>query len=138
MGIPFRDGQRPAFRHRTEAGQHLAKGLQSYANRSDVLVVGLPRGGIPVAFEVARALHAPLDICKSQHPRELIVAIPVAPREVCQMLADEVDRVVCLATPSPFYAIALWYENFSQTSDAEVCDLLAPQSQNISLVPSPA
>jgi putative phosphoribosyl transferase len=50
------------FRNRTEAGQILARRLQQYGNRSDVLVLGLPRGGVPVAFEVARELNAPLDV----------------------------------------------------------------------------
>jgi putative phosphoribosyl transferase len=54
--------QRQRFRDRTEAGQLLAAKLGIYANRSDVLVLGLARGGIPVAFEIARALRAPLDI----------------------------------------------------------------------------
>ena len=50
------------FRNRTEAGQELAKRLAKYANRSDVLVLALPRGGVPVGYEVARALNAPLDV----------------------------------------------------------------------------
>src|SRR5438105_4985034 len=50
------------FRDRTEAGQQLAAELGAYADRHDVLVFALPRGGVPVAFEVARALHAPLDV----------------------------------------------------------------------------
>lgn len=49
------------FQNRTEAGQELARQLMHYANRPDVLVLGLPRGGVPVAAVVARALHAPLD-----------------------------------------------------------------------------
>ena len=49
------------FRNRTEAGRVLAQELRAYANRDDVIVLALPRGGVPVAFEVARALHAPLD-----------------------------------------------------------------------------
>ena len=202
------------FRNRTEAGRLLAKRLKpTYANRSDVLVLGLPRGGVPVADEVAKVLHAPLDICivrklgvpghkelamgaiatggimllnealvrelkisqkaleqvaareqqelerrervyrgersapdlshrtiilvddgiatgstikaaistiKQQQPERIIVAVPVAPPEVCQELKEEVDEVVCLLTPEWLCAIGLWYDDFSPTTDAEV------------------
>jgi predicted phosphoribosyltransferase len=54
MPVPFRD--------RTEAGALLAQKLGRYANRSDVLILALPRGGVPVALEVAKALNAPLDV----------------------------------------------------------------------------
>jgi putative phosphoribosyl transferase len=50
------------FANRTEAGQELALCLRTYANRDDVIVLGAPRGGVPVAFEVATALKAPLDV----------------------------------------------------------------------------
>jgi putative phosphoribosyl transferase len=54
------------FRDREEAGRKLAEQLHAYANRTDVIVLGIPRGGVPVAFEVARALDAPLDIFVSR------------------------------------------------------------------------
>lgn len=50
------------FATRRKAGEELAIKLAEYANRSDVLVLGLPRGGVPVAYEVAKALRAPLDV----------------------------------------------------------------------------
>src|SRR5436189_4597831 len=53
--------QRP-FRDRREAGRFLATKLAAYTHRPDVLVLALPRGGVPVAYEVAKALHVPLDV----------------------------------------------------------------------------
>src|SRR5947209_12583559 len=52
----------PRYQNRTHAGQVLADRLSAYADRPDVLVLGLARGGVPVAYEVAKALHAPLDV----------------------------------------------------------------------------
>jgi len=52
----------PRFRDRADAGRQLAAQLLTYANRPDVLILALPRGGVPVAFEVAQALHTPLDV----------------------------------------------------------------------------
>ncbi len=205
------------FRNRTEAGKLLASRLTQYADRTDVLVLGLPRGGVPVAFEIAAKLKAPLDIClvrklgfpgnkevamgaiasggvrilnddllselnisqktieevtaqelkelqrrdrvyrgdriaptighqiiilvddglatgstmraaiaglKLQNPQRIVVAVPVSSVDAYQEISDEVDEVVCLKMPEPFYAIGLWYENFAQTSDIEVCELL--------------
>lgn len=54
------------FQDREEAGRKLAEQLRAYANRNDVIVLGIPRGGVPVAYEVARALNAPLDIFVSR------------------------------------------------------------------------
>src|SRR2546427_10072101 len=50
------------FRDRSDAGHHLAERLTAYAGRHDVIVLGLPRGGVPVAFEIAQELDAPLDV----------------------------------------------------------------------------
>jgi predicted phosphoribosyltransferase len=202
---------------RKDAGKQLAGKLADYANRSDVLVLGLPRGGVPVAYEVARALHAPLDVfvvrklgvpgyeelamgaiatggvrvlneevvdalqipqeeidavaaeerlelqrrerlyrddrtapevrgktviliddglatgatmraavaaLRQLGPSRIVVAVPVASPETCAELRGEVDDLVCGATPEPFHAVGLWYDQFSQTSDEEVHDLL--------------
>src|SRR3989449_1255644 len=57
-----RDMKPQFFRDRSDAGRLLAAKLAAYANRPDVLVLALPRGGVPVAYEVARALDAPLDV----------------------------------------------------------------------------
>ena len=58
--------EEPIFRGRREAGRELARRLQKYTGRQDLLVLGIPRGGLPVAFEVASALKAPLDIFVSR------------------------------------------------------------------------
>lgn len=213
------------FRNRTEAGQLLAKKLTPYANRTDVLVLGLPRGGVPIAYEIAKSLNVPLDIClvrklgapgnrelamgaiatggimvlnddvveslsvsqetiakvvaleekelerrdrayrgarpfpdvqgraillvddgiatgatlraaiatlRQQQPASIIVAIPVAPLSTYNELKAEVDEVVCLATPEHFYSISIWYDEFRQTTDEEVRELLEKQSSAIS------
>jgi len=205
------------FRDRHDAGRLLAGALGSYAGRDDVLVLALPRGGVPVGYEVARALGAPLDVMqvrklgvpgreelamgaiasggvrilsegvveslgipdrviatvaaaeeeeldrreriyregrpfpevrgrtvilvddglatgstmraaaaalRAQGAGRLVAAVPVAPKETCGALRDVVDDVVCAVTPEPFVAVGEWYEDFSQTSDAEVRDLL--------------
>jgi len=204
------------FRDRAEAGCALAAELSNYENRNDVIVLALPRGGVPVAFEVARALGAPLDVflvrklgvpgheeyamgaiaeggamvlsedvieqlaipqravqavvqreraelerrarlyrngpppklrgrtvilvddglatgssmraavaaLRSLDPASIVVAVPVAARETCEALRNEADEVVCARTPEPFHAVGLWYEDFEQTSDEEVGELL--------------
>ncbi|HEV2580438.1 MAG TPA: phosphoribosyltransferase [Ktedonobacteraceae bacterium] len=214
-------GQR--FRDRTEAGQLLATRLAAYANRPNVLILALPRGGVPVAFEVARALHAPLDVIivrklgvpgeeelalgaiasggvrvlnddvvralalsdevidtaaareqqeverrerlyrgdrpayevrgrtvilvddgiatgatmraavvavRQQQPARIIIAVPVAASATCKEFATEVDDVVCMLRPEDFFAVGYWYEEFSQTTDEEVADLLERASHD--------
>ena len=210
------------FRDRREAGRALAAKLAAYAHRPDVLVLALPRGGVPVAYDVARALGAPLDVfivrklgipgheelamgavatggvrvlneqvvhalnipdhvidavtaweqqelarrerlyrgdrpppdvrgrtvilvddglatgasmhaaiaaLRRQQPAHIVVAVPIAAPETCDALRAEVDDVVCAITPEPFHAVGLWYDDFSQTTDEEVGDLLARAAQ---------
>lgn len=75
-------------------------------------------------------IRAAIAVIKSQQPARLIVAIPVAPPSTCAALKTEVDEVVCLMAPELFYAIGLWYEDFSQTTDEEVRKLLARSTTN--------
>lgn len=204
------------FKDRTEAGQVLAQKLAAYTNRPDVLVLALPRGGVPVAFEVAKALNVSLDVflvrklgvpsqkelamgaiasggvryvnkdivrslsltdaiidkvtiveqqelerrerlyrdrpfpilhgrtiiivddglatgatmraaieaIRKQQPARIVVAVPVSSPETCLDLAAEVDEIICAETPQRFCSVGNWYDDFPQTSDEEVRDLL--------------
>jgi len=79
-------------------------------------------------------MKAAISVIQKENPQQIVVAVPVAAAEICQELGQQVDEVVCLKTPHPFYAIGLWYDNFAQTSDGEVCDLLSqPTVTNQSL-----
>jgi erythromycin esterase-like protein/predicted phosphoribosyltransferase len=69
--------------------------------------------------------RAAVEALKEDEPARIVVAVPVADAAVCADLRRHADEVVCLATPSPFGAVGAWYEDFSQTSDAEVRDLLS-------------
>jgi putative phosphoribosyl transferase len=206
------------FANRAEAGRELAWHLKKYANREDVIVLGAPRGGVPVAFEVATSLGVPLDVfvlrklgvpgheelafgaiasggirilnretiealgltgldiervtrrerlelerrettyrgarppldvsglivilvddgiatgssmraairaLRQMNPAVLVVATPVAPGSTCNRLGPEVDELVCLEKPEPFYGVGQFYDDFSEVSDREVNELLA-------------
>ncbi len=205
------------FRDRVHAGRALAELFGDYRGRDDLLVLGLPRGGVPVAAEVARAVDAPLDVfivrklgvpghselamgalasggtrvlnddvitaygidmatidavtegerqelerresayrddrlppqvegrtvivvddglatgstmkaavgaLRSRGAGRIVVAVPTGSPSTCRELAKLADEVVAVTTPDPFFAVGAWYEDFSQTSDQEVRDLL--------------
>jgi putative phosphoribosyl transferase len=210
MELPFRD--------RAEAGSLLGAELATHKFPKDSIVLALPRGGVPVGFEVARALSLPLDVIvvrklgvpwqpelamgaiasgglrvlddelirqanisqkdveaiaareeqeaerreqlyrmgraplelqnrtiilvddglatgstmlaavkcvKTLQPSAVIVAVPVASQQACAYLRKEADQCVCLAAPRPFRAVGEWYQDFRQTTDAEVREFLS-------------
>jgi predicted phosphoribosyltransferase len=70
-------------------------------------------------------VNAAVEVLRGLKPARIVVAVPIAPPETCAALRAKVDEVVCAVTPEPFYAVGLWYEDFSPTTDEEVRDLLA-------------
>src|SRR6202171_5588397 len=88
-----------SFAKRTEAGRFLASKLTEFADRPDVLVLALPRGGVPVAFEAARALHAPLDVFlvrKLGVPGQEELAMGAIATGGVRVLNDDVVRVLSI------------------------------------------
>ena len=57
-------------------------------------------------------------------PARIVAAVPVAPLDTCTALQADADEVVCAMTPSPFYGVGQWYDDFAQTTDGQVRDLL--------------
>src|SRR5207237_4429055 len=74
-------------------------------------------------------MRAAIEALRLQHPARIVVAVPVAAPSTCEELGREVDEIVCAQTPEPFYGVGLWYEDFSQTTDEEVHDMLARSEQ---------
>jgi predicted phosphoribosyltransferase len=68
---------------------------------------------------------AAIQALRQQQPARIVVAVPIAAPETCEQLRAVADEVICAVTPEPFYAVGLWYADFSQTTDEEVRDLLA-------------
>ena len=73
---------------------------------------------------------------RAQRPHRLVVAVPVAAPETCAAMRELVDEIACVATPEPFLAVGMWYEDFSETSDEEVRELLAQPGGDLSGIAS--
>jgi len=131
------------YRDRADAGRQLAQRLTQFAGRADVTVLPLNRNSDPVAFEVVDALHpagnavwnstvilvadgigdaadaiAFIREIRREHPRQVIVATPVASNDARYDVALRADQVVCLATPEPFVNVSEWYAE-AETEMAE-------------------
>ena len=74
-------------------------------------------------------MRAAVRALRQQQPARTIVAVPVASPDIYEALRAEVDDVVCTKTPAPFVAVGHWYDDFSQTTDDEVRNLLARGQQ---------
>jgi putative phosphoribosyl transferase len=70
------------------------------------------------------SMHAAVISLRQQNPAKIVVAVPTASPDVCQSFEMIVDQMVCASTPQPFYGVGFWYEDFEQTSDEEVRELL--------------
>ena len=70
-------------------------------------------------------MHAAIQALRQQQPARIVVAVPTASPETCEEMRAEADDVICAVTPEPFHAVGLWYQDFSQTTDEEVRELLA-------------
>ena len=69
-------------------------------------------------------MRAAVAALRQEGPARIVVAVPVGAAETCAELNEEADEAVCARTPRPFYAVGQWYEDFSQTTDEEVRELL--------------
>jgi putative phosphoribosyl transferase len=74
-------------------------------------------------------MHAALKAVKQHHSSRVVAAVPVASDAAWELLTGQADEVACLATPEPFCAVGLWYEDFPQVSDEEVRRLLAQSAK---------
>lgn len=102
-----------------EKRRHLYRGATEPVELEDRTVI-LVDDGIATGGTVRAALKG----LRKNHPARLILAVPVAPADTLAQLADECDDVVCLVSPSPFYAVGAHYADFTQTGDEEVIHLM--------------
>ncbi len=94
------------------------------AGRTKPVIAGRTVILVDDGLATGSTMRAAVEAVNTQQPKMLIVAVPVAAKSTCDELSEEADRVICHATPEPFRAVGVWYENFSQTTDAEVKELL--------------
>jgi putative phosphoribosyl transferase len=104
---------------------HVYRGTREAPQLRDRVVIVVDDG-----LATGASMRAAIQVIQQQEPARVVVAVPVAPKSACEDLSREVDEMVCLMQPEPFYAIAQWYDNFAQVSDGEVCALLGQSSSS--------
>jgi predicted phosphoribosyltransferase len=108
------------------AERELRRREQLYrSGRPPVDVAGRTAILVDDGLATGASMRAAARAVRGRHPERVVVAVPVAAPQTCKELASEVDEIVCLETPTPFLAVGSWYDEFGQTSDDEVRELLA-------------
>jgi dienelactone hydrolase len=100
--------------------QHVYRGDRPVPNLTGRCVMLIDDG-----LATGATMRAAIAAARQQRPARLVVAVPVAPPQTIALLRQEVDEVVCPATPEPFFGIGQWYEDFTQVTDEEVRELLS-------------
>lgn len=100
--------------------------LKQYPNVKNMNVI-LIDDGIATGATVKAAILS----LRKQEPKSIIIAIPVAPPDTIDSLKEEADKVICLETPETFYAIGQFYQDFDQTTDDEVVNLLRKRNKQL-------
>ena len=93
--------------------------------RAPLLVEGRTAIVVDDGIATGGTMKAVLSALRQSNPKRLVLAVPVAPADSLEELSRLADETVCLNTPEPYYAVGAHYRDFTQTSDAEVVDLLA-------------
>jgi predicted phosphoribosyltransferase len=110
--------------------QELTRREQAYrGTRAPVAVEGKTIILVDDGLATGSTMRAAAMALRQQQPARIVVAVPVGSPEACTGLQAEADEVVCAMTPAPFFGVGQWYENFAQTSDEEVRDLLEKASR---------
>lgn len=105
--------------------QELERREQSYrGTRPPVNVEGRMVIVVDDGLATGASMRAAVQALRKMNPRAIVVAVPVAAASTCAEFRQTADDIVCLRTPEPFQAVGLWYDDFTQTSDDEVTDLL--------------
>jgi predicted phosphoribosyltransferase len=122
LGLTPRDVEHAAAIEARE----LARREQLYRNgRAPIDLRGRTVILVDDGLATGATMRAAARAVRRQEPSRVVVAVPVAAEQTCRELAAEVDQVVCVKTPHPFLAVGSWYEDFGQTTDEEVRELLA-------------